>query len=221
MSLCSLVRRTRSATDCTTHTSWPPLLWIRSASVHLHLCSRKISTSCLVMFTTERAVNRHCVDHVILFSCQLFVISSASSSSHACLAPSSVQCCAPLDVPPTLELSADSEMVLELPSLLPSLLRLPQLQDAPQFLLVLQGTLLPLVPHERMLSVDSTWDLQPYLLVARRQRSQLINLRIRVHVVFLTFHHNFIVQTPFIKCLGIFLPFLSFTMYLPVLVNCA
>ena len=79
-----------SATDFTTHASWSPLLWTGSASIRLHLCCRKISTSsrCLVMLTKERLLT---LCRTRALSCQPCVTNITPSSSHARFAPSSVR----------------------------------------------------------------------------------------------------------------------------------
>ena len=94
MSLCSPFRRTVSAKDVTTRTSWPPLPWTRSASVHLYLCSHKISTSFAVWSCSPKhALSRDTVSsHVILFSGQPLAIRIAPSPSQASLAASSAKC---------------------------------------------------------------------------------------------------------------------------------
>ena len=87
--------------------------------------------------------------------------------------------CTPLGEPPTLEQSANSEVVLGRPAFLPMLFDPLHLHDAPPSQrLLLHGEMpLQLVPHGMLLSVDATSGLQPCLPVVPRQRTQLFNLR--------------------------------------------
>ena len=95
-------------------------------------------------------------------------------------------------MPPSLELSADSEVVLELPSLHPLLLRPLHLHDAPPSL--------RLRLHGMHLQPGTTWDgafpwMQPgaYSLTCALlpdNAPQLLSLRIRVLVVFPSCTHN-------------------------------
>ena len=80
--------------------SWPPWLWTESASVHLHLWTRKISASFAVWSCSPEKCRMREVQneltpiskHVILLSCPSRVICIASSPSYASLTPSSVRC---------------------------------------------------------------------------------------------------------------------------------
>ena len=161
----------------------------------LHINSKTIDLQRVrtVIIFGKMVVIWPCENHVI---CHPLVISIASSSSHACLHTKLSKVCAPPDVPPTLEL-ADFEVVLEMPSTVSA--ATPSLDASAAGTTVI------------VQSVDSTSGLQPCLPVPHRQRAEHFNLGI-MFCLFLIFHHNLIVQTPFCKCIGILLAFRSVKM---------
>ena len=79
-------------------------------STCVHARPRK-NVALWVTLPKERQVKRHVLDDVFRFSSQSLVISVASSSSHAMLRTTLCTVWAPLDVPPTLALLADSEVL--------------------------------------------------------------------------------------------------------------
>ena len=121
--------------------------------------------------------------------------SLASSSSHAC-SNQHLEKCAPIDVAPTLELSADPEVALEISLFLPLLFRPSHLHDSPPSMNLLHhGVHLQLVPPGMVPSMDSTRNSSLAFGFCCRQRTQLEKFVFVFLSCFSRFTQNLMVQT--------------------------
>ena len=168
---CSPVRRTMSATDWTTQTYWPPLLWTESASV---LCTGTLERS------TQASLSGHahqrmrsqlttCRSHDLV-QLPTAVISIAPSSSHACLAQRSVLC---VRHPMSFQLSScrlTRKWCWNCPRSLHCFFVFLICMMRSLLRPLLHGMHLPLIPHGMVLSVDSKLGLTALPARSSRQR---------------------------------------------------